>query len=124
MPTEPPFSRLAALVFAVALVLGILTGTALVLPDPIDKAAHFAAFSLLTLLLWWATDMPLVAVGAALLFGALDEWRQAYIPGRESDARDFLADVSGVLITGSLLLLKAAGQRRRAASRIRGGRAA
>ena len=111
-----PIERLASLVFAVSLIVGLLTGTSLVLPDPLDKAAHFAAFSLLTLLLWRATEMPLVAVGAALLFGALDEWRQTYVPGRESDARDFLADPSGVLITGGLLFLKAAGQRRPAGS--------
>ena len=101
-----PIERLAALVLAVSLVIGMLAGTPLVLPDPLDKAAHFTAFSLLTLLLWRATEMPLFALGAALVFGALDEWRQAYMPGRESDARDFLADLSGVLVTGLLLFLQ------------------
>jgi VanZ family protein len=103
MPTEPSFARLAALVFSVAFLVLLLGGSPLALPDPLDKGAHFAAFSLLTLLLWRATGMPLFAVGAAVAFGALDEWRQTYLPGRESDALDFLADLSGVLVTGALL---------------------
>jgi VanZ family protein len=107
MPIEPQLSRLASLVFAVALLVLVLAGSPLTLPDPADKAAHFAAFSLLTLLLWRASGMPLFAVGAALAFGALDEWRQTYVPGRESDARDFLADLAGVLATGALLFMQA-----------------
>jgi VanZ family protein len=103
MPIEPQLSRVASLVFAVALVAGMLTGTALALPHPVDKVAHFAAFSLLTLLLWRATDMPRFALGVALAIGGLDEWRQAYLPGRESDAGDLLADAGGVLFTALLL---------------------
>jgi VanZ family protein len=107
MPTEPGLARLASLVLAVAFLVVLLAGSPLALPDPLDKAAHFAGFSLLTLLLWHATGMPLFSIGAALLFGALDEWRQAYVPGRESDARDFLADLAGVLVTGGLLVFQA-----------------
>ena len=106
MPIEPQLSRLAALVFSVAFLVLLLGGSPLVLPDPLDKGAHFAAFSLLTLLLWRATGIPLFAVGAAIAFGALDEWRQTYVPGRESDAQDFIADLCGALITGGLLLMQ------------------
>ncbi|HEX6267517.1 MAG TPA: VanZ family protein [Burkholderiales bacterium] len=101
-----PIERLASLVFAVALLMAVLAGSPLPLPEPLDKAAHFTAYSLLTLFLWRATDMPLLAVASALLFGSLDEWRQAYIPGRDSDAQDFLADLCGVLATGGLLLMQ------------------
>jgi VanZ family protein len=90
----------------VALVLALLTGGGMVVPEAWDKAAHFTAFSLLTLFLWRATEMPLLAIGAALLFGGLDEWRQAFIPGRLSDAKDFLTDVCGVLATGALLFMQ------------------
>ena len=72
----------------------------------LPEALRYGVFSLLTLLLWRATEMPLLALGAALVFGALDEWRQAYVPGRASDAQDFLADLAGVLVTGALLFMQ------------------
>jgi VanZ family protein len=104
MPTE----RLASLAGAVALVAALLIGGGIGFADPWDKAAHFAVFSLLTFLLWHATggSMPALVCCAVLLLGALDEWRQAYLPGRFSDARDFLADLCGVLCTGTLLFMQ------------------
>jgi VanZ family protein len=101
-----PIERLAHLVCAVALLLTLLAGGGMAVPEAWDKAAHFTAFSLLTLFLWHATGMPLLAMGAALLFGGLDEWRQAFVPGRLSDAKDFLADACGVLATGALLFMQ------------------
>ena len=108
MPIEPQLSRLAALVFAVALLVLVLAGSPLTLPDPADKAAHFAAFSLLTLFLWRATAgqmAPALLVGL-VVFALFDEWRQAYVPGRSSDATDFLADFCAVLATGTLLFMQ------------------
>jgi VanZ family protein len=93
-----PIERLAALILAGALMAGVIRGTDVVLADPLDKAVHFGAYLLLTLLLWRSTGLPLFALGAALAFGLLDEWRQAYLPGRESDARDLLADLAGVVV--------------------------
>jgi VanZ family protein len=101
-----PIERPATLVLAAALLIGILAGSPVPLADPADKAVHFIAFSLLALLLWKATGMPLFALAAAVVFAGLDEWRQAYIPGRDSDATDFLADVCGVLATGALLFMQ------------------
>ncbi len=103
-----PIERLASLVFAVGLVTALLLGSPLSLPEPFDKAAHFTVFSLLTASLWRATDgeMPLLAPAAALAFGALDEWRQVYVPGRQSDATDFIADLCGVLAATGLLLMQ------------------
>jgi VanZ family protein len=97
--------RLAWLVFAVAIILVILLGVPMQIPKGWDKAAHFAAFSLLTLCLWRATGgaMPLLLLAAIIAFGALDEMRQAYLPERMSDAKDFLADLCAALCTGALL---------------------
>ncbi len=64
------------------------------------EAARYAAFSLLTLLLWRASGMPRFAVGAALTFGAIDALRPA------ADAADFLAGMGGVLATAGLLLMQ------------------
>jgi hypothetical protein len=104
MRTELAFGRLAALVLAVALLVGLLAGGALALPDGAGEAVRFAAYSLLTLLLWHGTGMPLLALGAALLFGALDGWRATVLPGR--DAAAFLAAACGPLVTGSLLFVQ------------------
>ncbi len=104
MPTE----RLACLVLAVAIMLAILVSGPLALPAGWDKAAHFLVFSALTLCLWQATGgvMPALVVLAAIVFAALDEWRQAYLPGRVPDAQDFLADVSAVATTAALLFMQ------------------
>ena len=108
MPTELDFRRLAALVLATGIITAILIGAPMPIPNGWDKAAHFVAFSLLTLSLWQATGgrMLLFLIGAVILFGALDEWRQAYVPHRTSDAKDFLADLCAALTTGALLFMQ------------------
>ena len=108
MRTEPDFARFASLVFAVAILVALLLGSPVPLPVGWDKAAHFAAFSLLTLFLWRATAgqmAPALLVGL-VVFALFDEWRQAYVPGRSSDATDFLADFCAVLATGTLLFMQ------------------
>lgn len=42
----------------------------------------------------------------AALFAAFDEYYQSYIPGRDSSVLDWLADVTGIGVTISLLLLR------------------
>jgi VanZ family protein len=108
MPIELNFQRLACLTAAVAMMLAILIGAPLPIPAGWDKAAHFVAFSALTFCLWQATGgrMALFVLGALIVFGALDEWRQAYLPERSSDAKDFLADLCAVLATGALLFIQ------------------
>ncbi len=32
------------------------------------------------------------------LYGATDEWHQSYIPGREADIADWLADIAGATL--------------------------
>jgi VanZ family protein len=104
-----PIERFACLVFAVGIIVAILIGVQpLALPNGWDKVAHFVVFSLLTLCLWRATEgrMPLFVLAGVIFLGAMDEWRQAYLPDRSSDAKDFLADLCAALSTGALLFIQ------------------
>jgi VanZ family protein len=103
-----PIERLASLVFGVALIVAILIGSPVALPEGWDKAAHFAAFSLVTFFLWQATGgrMAAALLAGLVVLGLLDEWRQGYLPDRSSDAKDFLADLCAVLSTGALLFMQ------------------
>ena len=74
------------------------------LPGPdvphLDKAAHFGAYAVLGALLAFATDrrgLPLaLAAALGVLYGALDEVHQMYVPGRSPDPLDWAADTAGV----------------------------
>lgn len=69
-----------------------------------DKVAHAAAFGFFTL-----TLLPALRIGVglprrvavrhalllAILYGAFDEVHQGWVPGREKDIGDFLADAAG-----------------------------
>ena len=75
------------------------------LPYGLDKVAHACAFGGLA----WAVDFALRNQGQGLplyqrhilvflsvsLFGALDEWHQGFIPGRDGSALDWVADSLG-----------------------------
>jgi VanZ family protein len=100
--------RLAWLLTAAAIVVAIIVCGPVPLAPGWDKAAHFALFSALTLALWHATagEMPVFVVAAVIAFGAMDEWRQAYMPGRSSDASDFLANLVAALATAALLFMQ------------------
>jgi len=67
------------------------------LPDVPDKVVHFVHFGVMALLLahgvgrtWWG--IPMLAVP---LIGALDEWHQLYVPGRDGSVWDWVADAVG-----------------------------
>jgi VanZ family protein len=77
-----------------------------------DKLLHLLVFSIFALLLLVAlrhqTRFPVVSrhtewitLLVTLLYGALDEFHQLFVPGRSPDWRDLLADVAG----GSLAVL-------------------
>ena len=65
----------------------------------IDKVAHFAVFGLLGILIartqpqgrWWLGWV------LASLYGAVDEWRQSFTPGRFVEVADWVADTVGAI---------------------------
>jgi len=67
----------------------------------LDKLAHLGEFAVLGALLRFAFGRdsgwtrPLL-IGAA--FSALDELHQRFVPGRECDLRDWVADIVGIII--------------------------
>lgn len=75
------------------------------LPHPLDKLAHLAAFGALGLAMEWAMartrpDLPLyrrhlIVFFSVSAFGALDEFHQSFVPGRDADVFDWMADTAG-----------------------------
>lgn len=78
-----------------------------------DKLLHLGAFGVLAILVAWALArlghgagrVLLVAVLAVTLFGALDEWHQSFVPGREADPLDWAADTAGALLGAALVVV-------------------
>ena len=83
------------------------------LSPPWDKLYHASNFGVLAALLYLATGRVWLAASLASLYGVLDEVHQAFVPGRSSDAGDWLADTTGALIA----VLLFAWLRRRARAR-------
>ncbi|HSH41142.1 MAG TPA: VanZ family protein, partial [Arenicellales bacterium] len=51
----------------------------------------------------YAAQARWLALGLAVLYGISDEWHQSFVPGREPDVLDVLADGVGAAV-GILLL--------------------
>jgi UDP-2,3-diacylglucosamine pyrophosphatase LpxH len=78
------------------------------LPSPLDKLAHATVFGVLAFLLDLALresrhDLPLYRRHAWIflavaLYGATDEWHQAFVPGRDCSRYDWLADALGAAL--------------------------
>jgi VanZ family protein len=69
-----------------------------------DKVVHLALYAVLgalTARAGWLTAhgwrSALFALGAVLVFAALDEWHQTFVPGRSADALDWAADAIGAV---------------------------
>jgi len=72
-----------------------------------DKVLHAGAYAVLAGLAAWASTGGRLrsATGPVLVaawmisttYGAADEWHQSFVPGRQADAADFLADALGAL---------------------------
>ncbi len=70
-----------------------------------DKVEHWAEYAVLGLLLaraiggrrWVALTWPyaVTAIALAALYGVSDEFHQRFVPGRDFDVRDMLADTAG-----------------------------
>lgn len=81
----------------------------------VDKVAHLLEYAGLGWLCAyaWLQEHPSWPILTAILFsmifasayGASDEWHQAYVPGRFSDWRDWLADTCGGFVGGMLYVL-------------------
>ena len=108
--------RVAALVSLLILVpalfvLGAQPFAVGLVPVPWDKLAHFTLFALLAvlgglsggLLRVHGRSLLLLAFVVAVVVGALDEWHQAFLPGRSAGWDDFFADVLGALVGVYLL---------------------
>ena len=73
----------------------------------LDKGVHMILFGVLAILLQRAFNLrtPLTAFAAAsfsmiivMLYGALDEWHQSFVPGRRPDSWDWVADSVGAIV--------------------------
>lgn len=73
---------------------------------PIDKVAHFATFTLITILLWVGLlrGRPWLLVILACAIAGADEIHQIYLPGRSAGFDDFAADAIAVILTTFLLV--------------------
>ncbi len=79
-----------------------------------DKIVHFLEYAVLgwlcarvTRIQWPVQSFRFALIFATFfssLYGVSDEWHQAYIPGRCSDWRDWLADTGGGSAGGFLLV--------------------
>lgn len=75
------------------------------IPSPWDKLAHLASFGLLAGLLWLGglRKQSAWVVVVVTLIGAADELHQHFLPGREGDPFDVLADVLAALWAVAIL---------------------
>lgn len=67
-------------------------------PDGADKLGHAGAYAVLGGLLTLATGRVWLAVLLATLFGVSDEIHQYFVPGRQADVLDVVADLVGALV--------------------------
>jgi VanZ family protein len=91
----------AAFIMAATLFVGAeVAGKASLFPAPWDKLAHFLYYGTMVALLSHGVGrrwlwLPLVLVP---LVGAMDEWHQFYVPGRDASVFDWLADGLGTVV--------------------------
>ncbi len=63
-----------------------------------DKLIHGLVFGILALFLYLATENPKLAVTLAVFYGLSDEFHQHFVPGRQTDVFDWLADTLGAIL--------------------------
>jgi len=81
------------------------------IPSPWDKLAHGVIFALLAWAIGVASGLSdwqrlILAFFGSLLVGVLDEWHQAYLPGRQAGWPDLIADVVGSTVGTALLAIE------------------
>jgi VanZ family protein len=83
------------------------------LPEFTRWIAHFSEYALLAALWNWALAPVLgrraivAAAAIAALYALSDEFHQSFVPGRDSDPKDFLIDCAGIA-TGLWLSVRSA----------------
>lgn len=108
---RPLMVPLALLVYGLILVLGNVRGLGQTLaPDTSDKTLHLLAYGGLSALLYLGLRLPplrrsAIILGVIALLGAVDETVQAFVPYRDADLRDWLADLAGAALVCALLSL-------------------
>ena len=94
----------AALWAAVLFLLSESSGLGVELPSGADKWVHVGLFMILGLSLGWGkgrtgSGVPvLLFVLMGMGYGALDEWHQSFVPGRDASVGDWVADSAGVML--------------------------
>ncbi len=76
-----------------------------------DKFHHFTAYFVMGVLAWRNFRhylkppllLTLVSIAFCSLYGVSDEWHQSFVPGRQTDVLDWLADTSGAAAAMTLL---------------------
>ncbi len=70
-----------------------------------DKLLHLCAYAGFTVLALRAAFRPrpfasvMIAIFTSIVvFAAIDEWTQAWVPGRQPDFHDWLADLGGLMV--------------------------
>lgn len=66
-----------------------------------DKVVHFSVYGLLgTLVCRQSHDVrgAVWSLAAVAAFGASDEWHQSFVPGREAEVADWIADTAGAAV--------------------------
>ncbi len=107
---------LAALYYGVLTAVSHIPGKTIstIAPDIWDKALHFGAYLILGIfvagglsrLVGRERNSVLLALTASLILvlGAIDEYHQSFVPGRQMSAADALADVVGGAFGAFLVL--------------------
>ncbi len=99
-----PAALWAGVLFLLSELQGGDDGLLWVLPAGADKLVHGGLYLILGLLLAWGKARTGFAGPAILLliigagYGALDEWHQSFVPGRDVSAGDWMADTAGVAL--------------------------
>lgn len=88
----------AALLFALSSLPGGRVPTSPLSFPGDDKVVHAGVYAVLGGLLRVATGRTGAAVTLAAAYGASDEFHQSFVPGRDADVLDWLADVAGAVL--------------------------
>jgi VanZ family protein len=82
--------------------------------DVSDKTAHFAAYAVLSALIFNALangtlggmtwTRAALAAALSVLYGLTDEWHQRFVPDRSPDPLDVVADAAGAVAAVLVLL--------------------